>query len=107
MIVTLLSCLCQADWAQSCGVTSLRLSMALSKNIRTPPASLYELKVYLSDVFPGLENDPTHRPWAEYDCLEIFGQSRAIREGFASRGLKAMAFDYRLLAGCSETVIYI
>ena len=56
-----------------------------------PAMSLQEMK----DVAKELYGSQLATRQAEYDCLEIFGQSASLRSGFQRAGLKCQSFDVR------------
>lgn len=64
--------------------------------IRPPALTLEEVKKKLCEAFPELSAGPlsTHR-FRNLDGVELFGQSMALREGYANHGLKMGSFDCR------------
>lgn len=70
----------------------------LERVVRPPAMCLQELKDVLIERYPELAEDPHFRKRAIFDCLEVYGQSCAIRNGFLRLGMAAASFDCRILA---------
>lgn len=68
--------------------------MSLSRYVRNPPLSLDEMRQLAREAVGVYDLSKRN---AEYDCLELFGQSRALRDGFATLGLKCQSFDISCL----------
>lgn len=66
----------------------------LQVRVKEPALSLGEVKEILQQENPSLAN-PLKRSGARLHCLEVFGQSCSIRDGFRARGMEAESFDIR------------
>ena len=70
------------------------MAQTLQRVVREPAATFEHLKDVLLSENPSLQ-DPLTRTGCEFSCVELFGQSTSIRDGFGSRGAQAVTFDYR------------
>ena len=62
--------------------------------IRPPAVSFDQLKQYVIERFKHVPGFPRGRK-GTVDCLEIYGQSGAVRHGFEQLGMAALSFDCR------------
>ncbi len=74
------------------------MNSKLERVVRPPALSLQQLKGILIERYPELAEDPHFRRHAIFDCVEVYGQSCAIRNGFLRMGMAAASFDCRILA---------
>ena len=64
----------------------------LLERVVPPPAmSLEEMRAMGKDLY----GDNLGAREAEYDAIEVFGQSASFRDGFQRMGLRCQSFDYR------------
>ena len=73
------------------------MNSKMERVVRPPAMGLEELKAILIAKYPQLARNPLARE-GRYDCMEVFGQSRAITDGFETLGMKAVSFDCSSLA---------
>ena len=74
------------------------MNQQLERVVRPPAMTLQEVKDILIARYPELAENPHYRRIAVYDCVEVYGQSSSIRNGFVRLGMAAASFDCRFLA---------
>ena len=85
----------------------LEMTHVLERVVRPPVMSLGDVKQWLCQKRPDLSPDPLKRGNGQYHCLEVFGQSDSVTDGYAQRKMSATAFDCSsLLVKHSKTLFW-